>query len=417
MGRQKLTTICVAALVACGCLVINDSAFGQNSRRRLDDRVTGTRTVGINDYRSRNFLIHTDLSPEEAQKLLEELETMLGIISRYWGQPNRKTIECYIVDNISAWPRGSLPDFSIDFIRGEAGVTRTQAAFSGPRLVDAKAIVYAVNKHGTPLHEAVHAYCGQNFGHTGPLWYSEGMAEMGAYWSADEQGVQLPDIIVRYLQNTEIKSFNAIINSNERTGDSWQNYSWRWALCHLLAYNPNYSKRFRVLGLNLLMDRNDSFEKSYGVMAKEIEFEYRQFIENIENGYRSDLAAWDWKARFRPLLPGRKSSTKVKAQAGWQPSRIAVRGGTTYRVTSSGEWSVSEEGDKLSPDGDESGAGKLMGVLFNPVTYELGEPFELGTEATFTPGYNAQLYFRCRDNWGSLADNSGTISVLLQQAD
>ena len=36
------------------------------------------------------------------------------------------------------------------------------------------------------------------------------------------------------------------------TGDCWQNYAWRWALCHLLVNNPNYSATFRKVGLKML---------------------------------------------------------------------------------------------------------------------------------------------------------------------
>ncbi len=38
------------------------------------------------DVRSRNFLLHTDLSDQEANQLVEELEVMLRKISTYWGR-------------------------------------------------------------------------------------------------------------------------------------------------------------------------------------------------------------------------------------------------------------------------------------------------------------------------------------------
>ena len=92
---------------------------------------------------------------------------------------------------------------------------------------NAKSIVYAIADRGTPRHEAVHAYCGQTFGTTGPLWYSEGMAEMGQYWKPDDPAVNCHPVIVRYIHGSPPKSLNNIVNAEEVTGDSWQNYVWR----------------------------------------------------------------------------------------------------------------------------------------------------------------------------------------------
>ena len=108
----------------------------------------------------------------------EQLENMLRLISKYWAQPNRKTIECFVVKDLENWPPNSIPPVGLASIQGKAGVTATTVRSLG-RQFDAKAVVYAYANRGTPQHEAVHAYCGQTFGRTGPLWYAEGMAEMG----------------------------------------------------------------------------------------------------------------------------------------------------------------------------------------------------------------------------------------------
>ena len=41
-----------------------------------------------------------------------------------------------------------------------------------------KIVVFAAARPGVAEHEVVHAYCGQTFGTTGPLWYREGMAQL-----------------------------------------------------------------------------------------------------------------------------------------------------------------------------------------------------------------------------------------------
>lgn len=370
---------------------------------------------GPRDYRSKNFLIHSDLSEDEAKQLLEELETMLSLISRYWGKPNRQTIEMYVAKNIRNWPRSVLQQMDADGIKSIAnggGVTVGLTTSAGGQRFT-KSTVYCTAERGVPKHEAVHAYCQQAFGTTGPLWYSEGMAEMGQYWRTDDMSVNCEDYVLDYLRKVQPKSLNDIVNPTvEVTGDSWQNYAWRWALCHLLANNTNYQARFRPLGLAYLTNQNVTFEQVYGPMADEIIFEYLFFLNHMERGYRVDLCSWDWTARFSRLLPGRTGKTKVKAAAGWQPSRILLESGQKYDFSASGQWKLAKDGEALTADGKPDGSGKLIGVIFKD--FKLGEPFELGDYGTFVAPESGQLWLRCRDGWGSLADNEGEMEVTLK---
>ncbi len=365
------------------------------------------------DYRSKNFLLHTDLSAQQAQELLGKLETMLSLISKYWARPNRKTIEVYAVEDLKNWPRGSLDPIGAQSVAGGGGVTISRTLKVGNSL-HAQAVSYAVAKGGTPLHESVHAYCSQTFGTTGPVWYSEGMAEMGNYWREDDSSVNCEPQVVHYLRNTEIKSLNEIVNGRSQTGDSWQNYSWRWALCHLLANNENYRDRFRPLGLGLLTGQNVSFEQVYGSMAQEISFEYRFFIDHLDIGFRADLCSWDWKTKSRPPRSRRPSVARVEAARGWQSSRLRIRKGQEFEFTATGAWQLAEDGPDVTADGESSGRGRLMAVVYDD--YQLGEPFELGVGGSFVVPSDGTLFLRCGDDWTSLADNSGRMNVKLKLA-
>jgi hypothetical protein len=319
-----------------------------------------------------------------------------------------------VVEDLDNWTQGTINPEAVAHLRGGGGVTISQGVRLGNAFnMDAKA--YAVPHQGTPLHEAVHAYCSQTFGTTGPVWYSEGMAEMGAYWDPKDPSVNCGKHIVQYIRQSEPKSLNEIINSPETTGDSWQNYAWRWALCHLLANNENYSKRFRPLGLALLTKKNTSFEQVYGNMAEEISFEYLFFLNHLEIGFRTDLCSWDWKTRY--TSPRRNASllTKIEANRGWQPSRLKAKKGEEYLVSAEGTWQLSKDGEKLTADGDKEGKGKLVGILFDD--YKLSEPFEIGMYGKFTSPGDGDLLLRCNDEWHELADNSGQISVRLKRGD
>ncbi|MDA1166112.1 MAG: hypothetical protein O3B13_23700, partial [Planctomycetota bacterium] len=347
-------------------------------------------SVTPRDVRSKNFLLHTDLNDKDAEELLERLETMLRLISTYWGQPNRKTIECFVVKDLKNWSPNAFEPAGLQSIQGQAGVTRTSVRIQGNQF-DAKSIVYAYANRGTPQHEAVHAYCGQTFGRTGPLWYSEGMAEMGSYWKDGEASVNCNRAVVRYIHSTPPKSLNDIVNSKETTGDSWQNYAWRWALCHLLANNPNYRQRFRPLGLAMLTGQRDSFASTYGGMSEEISFEYRFFLKHFDIGYRADLVFWDWKTKSRSPRGASKVSSVVRAKAGWQPSRCQVKAGVTYEYAATGTWQVDVSSELVDADGAEDGSGRLMGAIFDARDYELGEAFELGAYGTLTPEVSGEL--------------------------
>lgn len=370
---------------------------------------------GVGTYTSKNFLVYTDLPAEQANDLLKRLETMLSLISKYWGRPPSGIVEMYVVKDLKKWPMGVLSPGGLYSIETGAGVTESTTVSSGITFL-AKATVYAVADRETPQHEAVHAYCAQAFGRTGPVWYSEGMAEMGKYWRVDDSSVNADPIVIEYLQQAEVKSLNEIVNGEEWTGDSWQNYAWRWALCHLLANNPNYAQRFRPLGLGLLTNQDVSFEQTYGDMAKEISFEYRQFIKHLEKGFRVDLCGFDWKAKFKAVKTNTVTTAKIDAPRGWQASRLTVSKGEEYEYSVSGSWTLAKNGTPLTADGDDKGEGKLVGVLLKDENgdYALGDEFELGTFGTFTAPEDGDLHLRCRDKWVSLADNKGSVQVKLK---
>lgn len=357
--------------------------------------------------RSAHFALHTDISDRQAQVLLAKLETMYDLVGGYYQAQPRATIECYVIRDLAEWTGQPIPERGRAKILEPAGVTLSTVSRT-----KARAVVYSCNNQDIAQHEAVHAFCVQTFGSTGPTWYSEGMAEMGQYWKKGNLEVDISPYVAEYLSTAEPKRLKEIVALGQKTGDSWEAYSWRWALCHLLASNPNYSKRFRTLGINLMKKRNDSFDQAFGPIAKEISFEYDQFIENFGNGYRADLCAWDWNAKPRKLAGSRRVKAKVNAQSGWQATKAIVANGTTYTFETTGDWQFEPTGE-VDADGSSSGQGRLIGVLLND--FKLGKPFELGVKGEFTAKGDGQLYVRCQDDWLSLSDNDGTIEMVLQK--
>ena len=308
---------------------------------RLSDAPSSAR-----DVRSQHFLLHTDLSDREGQMLLDKLETMIDLVSQYYRRSSKGLIECYVVRDIENWPPETFPENARAKILEPAGVTLTRSLGRQRRT-----IVFSCDDHRTVQHEAIHGYCQQTFGSTGPVWYSEGMAEMGAYWKQGQLEVDIQPGVINYLTNAPPKKMLDIVAAGQVTGDSWQAYAWRWALCHLLANNPNYSDRLKGLGVAMMSGQKASFEATYGDVAENISFEYDQFVKNFGNGYRADLSAWQWNVKPKKL--SRKPATiKVDAQRGWQASGVLVEKGKSYDVAAEGTWQITEAGETLSADGN-----------------------------------------------------------------
>jgi hypothetical protein len=372
---------------------------------------TGAEAYAIRDVRSRHFLIHTDLSSDKADDFVERLEAMLGFISKYWGQPTRGVIECYIVHSPNEFPVAAIAPFGLHAVKTVGGATLWPLTSEGKRK-DAKSVVYASARLEVVQHEAIHAYCHQTFGRIGPVWYSEGMAEVGRFWKDGDIAVRADPREIEFLRNNPPRSLAELVSPAQVTGDCWQNYASRWALCHFLVSNSNYSYQFRQLGSGLLTGKDVSFEQTYAATTRPLFFEYLSFLQHISQGYRVDLCAWDWNKKFTGLQPGRSLKATIAAGRGWQPTGLTVRAGKQYEYLATGAWQIARQPEAVDADGDDQGRGRLVGVLMKD--YRLGAEFELGTKGSLQLKTDGDLYLRCRNHWNELAADVGRVTVKFQ---
>ena len=362
------------------------------------------------DLRSANFLLRTDISDRSAQMLLDKLETMIALVSQYYGRPPNGLIECYVVRDLNNWPPGTFPPNAVAKIQEPAGVALSVSLGNQTR-----SVVYSCDDHGVVQHEAIHAYCAQTFGGTGPTWYAEGMAELGQYWKKDQLAVDINPTVINYLKRNEPKRLLDIVAADQITGDSWQAYAWRWALCHLLANNPNYAGRLKALGIAMMTDvPGATFESVYGPVAREVSFEYDFFLRTLDNGYRCDLCAWQWNRKFQFVPATRHATARVQARYGWQASGVKLQAGQSYDYVAQGTWKITADGEELDADGRDDGPGRLVGVLMND--FQLGEVIQLGVQGTFAAPQDGDLYLRCQNDWHRIADHEGSITVHLRRS-
>ena len=361
--------------------------------------------------RSQHFALKTDVSDRQGKIILDQLEEMVVVLNRYFGRTMSGVIEGFVVHDLKVWPPDAIQDpMGLQKIKDGAGVCMARNLGKLRH-----AVLYSCNRLGTIRHECAHGYCHITFGSPGPTWLAEGVAELAKYWKPNDPSVSANPLVLAYIRDANPpKGLTEIAVPGQVPAGNWQDYSWRWALCHLLSSNPNYAPRFKPLAIALMEGRDQvSFESVYGPVAPQISFEYDLFLRTVDTGYRADLCAWDWKTPSRPLSAGGQRRTKVKARGGWQASGLLVSKGTEYKVSASGAWKIAKDGAQYDADGDKTGRGRLVAVIFED--YKLSEPIELGKDMSFVAPVGGQLVLRCSDPWGGLDDNDGELTVVISR--
>lgn len=401
------------------------------------------------DYTSQKIRLRTDVEPDQAKRMLRRMEKTLRRISSYWRSPLKGSIECYVVEDMKRWPENSFPNPSARaLIQFVGGVTLTKMQVDS-RKSELKAIVYATSAPGVVEHEVVHAYCFQTFGKHGPDWYKEGMADVAGRLADPRSATRCPMEITSYLRGQTFRPVDEIVSSGpftqplidiknrltRVTKDSVETYlapslsvwgapedeilqevqsayRWSWALCHFLVHSPNYSQRFRAYGQGHLDGSEIPFSKWFADVRNQLDFEFDFFVGHSRPGYRVELCNWDWTVPWSSLKERAIRNASVRAAAGYQATGCSVSPGETYHYRTLGSCCLSQDGAGVTAAGDRSGRGKLVAVVMQD--YKLSEEIELGESGSFSVPSSGHLYLRCRDDWGSLADNSGGLRVRLQ---
>ncbi len=335
--------------------------------------------------RSDHFVVHSDLSEAALDALLVRMEETLTATEKYWDQPLRGTIECYVVNDLKNWPDWKLPHPVARVLIGQVGgatVGRKEGAGVQQRN---KALVFASMGRGVAEHEVVHAYCGQTFGAIGPDWYKEGMAQMLTYRRKGGEGLQCPPRVLKDLKFGPRRPLSGIVSggafSNGLT-DSLQRkvdqreqllglvplgdwteadiqslrqmhrtYAWSWLVCHMLDENPNYRARFRALGEDYLTRGANGQSNLFQALSQEMDFEFGFLLDHLAPGFRADLCHWDWNKRFRQLDSRRDVRVRIKAARGYQASGLTVEAGRRYSYTAEGEWTLTADTAPLALTG------------------------------------------------------------------
>jgi hypothetical protein len=203
-----------------------DEAIERKFRGLSDDAPAEPRLV-----RSAHFAFLSDVSDREWAVVSFKLERMVSALEKFLGRRMTGVVEGFVARDLAKFPPGMIDDpYGVEKIsRGEGVCINSRL---GPQR---HARLYSCADHGVIQHECVHGLCHLTFGSTGPTWLAEGLAELGSYWKDGEQAIDLPTPVIDYLQNATPKRKLLEIAVPGRTdAGTWQDYAWRWALCHLL---------------------------------------------------------------------------------------------------------------------------------------------------------------------------------------
>jgi hypothetical protein len=368
------------------------------------------------DVASKNIVMHTDLPDDEARAMLDQFEKLLKQLSTFWGRPPNGTFEIFVVKDLSNWPTETFDATIQDFILKRVASTRTSTDRSVPGTNRRMRIYGAARPE--PFQFQLHfAFMSQTFPGTGPVWFRTGMAEVCSHWREDGT-VAIGDVWRNYLRNAPNTAMSSVIKVTSSIDNGMEERAPMWCLNYFLLSNPNYASRFRKLALDFMQQRSTTFEKAFADCSREMTFEYKFFIDHLDDGLRADLCALDWKKKAAAATPGATYTIPVEAARGWQMTPLVLRENQAYEYSATGTWKASFDGQDLTADGAPDKRGRLIGALLMTGAngnYEFSESFDLGTSGLFECPLNGRLVVRCQDDWNALGDNQGKIILKLSQ--
>ncbi|HEX4150094.1 MAG TPA: hypothetical protein VHY20_13940, partial [Pirellulales bacterium] len=288
------------------------------------------------------------------------------------------------------------------------------------------------------LHEGTHGFMHTIMGGVGPVWYAEGMAELlGTHRWADgrltldwfpssREAVPMLGRIktvhdtVAAGHSRSVAEIMAIVPSN-RFGN--ENYAWCWALAALLDGDARYRARFQRSPADVQRaDFNALLKRSFAADWDELNDQWDVFTATLVHAYDFQRAAIEF-APGEPL-PAKGAKVMLRADRGWQSTRLLLTAGNRYQLRARGRYQVADKPRIwwCEPGGVSIRyvAGQPLGVLEAAVRPERGSgqkqsplarPQAVGLSASIEPAETGTLYLRINDSPAELADNAGQLEV------
>ena len=426
--------IAISLFFLCG--ILTRPAAAQFALPKFDeDKIAA---AGIRKVEGKQLVLYTDLpKAAEVDELPQVFDAAMPLWCAYFGVPPARTAEwklagCVMQDKERFLRCGLLPADLPPFLHGFSRGSQLW-------LYEQPSGYY---RRHLLLHEGTHAFMARWLGGAGPPWYMEGIAELLAThrW----QGGQLTlEVMPRSKEEMPywgriklVKDENAagrgmtleqIMRYDSRAHRRNEPYAWCWAAAVFLDQHPLTQAAFRELKGNV-QDQSLGFSQRLVEKLKphwpEIVEDWQLFVHDCDYGY--DIARAAVVRKPAATLPADGGTVTIAADRGWQSTGLRLEAGKTYTLTAAGRYAVGKVPKPwiCEPAGvtiryyHGQPLGKLLAALSDlvgePTTTPLAQPQPIGMGGELSPGRTGTLYLKINEAASGLADNSGTLEVMVR---
>ncbi len=413
-----------------------------DQRPAHDDRKLADR--GIRHFESTHLKLYTDIDPQIAATLPPLIDQAYLALVEYFGPLplNRARTEFrmtgYLIQDEALFREaglipGDLPPFEHGRHRGSEFWMREQK--------------YEYYRRHLLIHEVTHCFMTTMPDTDAPVWYMEGMAECFGTHRLDADGKARFHVMptspeefagsgrITAVRNDTAKgrarTITEILDLRPVEFLKTEHYAWSWALSTFLDTHPRYQQRFRAMGGYL--QRNafpTEFVRAFNPDSRDLATEWTLFVQNLQYGYDTKRAAITFQPGMELNDQRPRREFEIQADRGWQSSGVLMREGERYDITATGRFELADQPKPWvsEPQGisfryfNGSPLGQLQGCLRT----EAGETggaadsmlrvHQIGRGGTFQSPIAGTLYLRLNDEWNSLHDNRGHVTVAIQAA-
>lgn len=418
--------VAAASIFALFGLAANRPAWGQDA---------ATPPTGRSDYqvaRGTHLTLQSDVGTDESLKdLVESFDAAVPQWERMLKLPagtlDHWKVRAYLMEQPDRFrASGDLPQ-TLDFKHG----------YAMPGVVWVRLQPSQYYTRHLLLHEGVHALAIDQFGSTGPSWYSEGVAEQLSVHRDQGRTIQLGTVpgsksevpywgrfklIEQARNDAKIPSLATVMELPTDLRGDVESYGWCWLVSLLFNQYPEYESLWQQAA----RDANDLPEAFTQAMRRKLESQWpiinarwRLLTETVDYGFDLQREQVDLSIRD-PLFRQSELNLNVSADRGWQSTGVRFAPGTTLTITATGQCSVNQSPKPWisEPAGItiHYAKGRPLGQLIGCMLPNLADDnqyatplktFTLDQTQTIVIDQHCWLLFRVNDYLGDLGNNQG----------
>lgn len=398
--------------------------------------------MGIRRFDSLRLRLYTDIDPRAAATLPPLIDQAFESLVEYFGPlpPDRGRTEYqmtgYLIKDDALFREAGL--IPLDLPPFEHGRHRRNEFWMREQKFD-------YYRRHLLIHEVTHCVMMIMPDVDAPVWYMEGMAERFGTHRLDPDGTARfcviptsPDEFAGSGRITAIRNDYAagkartireILDLKPEEFLKTEHYAWSWALATFLDTHPRYQERFRQM--REYLQRNafpTRFFRSFNPDARDLATEWTLFIQNLQYGYDPMRAAINFQPGIALTDQQTTHECEIRADRGWQSSGVLMHKDQSYQITATGKFELADQPRPWisEPQGISFRYfnGLPLGLLLGAPRTETGETGgaadsmlrvePIGRGGMFKAAETGTLYLRLNDEWNSLHDNHGQVTVTIQ---